>query len=122
MNYATYYGIYKNVKLEVSNYTYGGGIYIGVYNDEEGPISNLTVNVPGYNLKANEAFIDTNNAPEALDFIKQYKLGEVTEEFAISGFCSYPKVIFDMDKISECKGEENGFADSINYDEEEKYA
>lgn len=59
----------------------------------------LTVNLgpasPGY------AAIDTNNLPEAVRFVEENALGTPTGTTRSSGYCSYPVVCFDMDRLRE---------------------
>lgn len=63
--------------------------------------ANLTVNIDP--LPAGEAAVDTNNIPEAPEFIKKYKLGEDTGKVLQSGYCTYPVYKFFLDKIPELK-------------------
>lgn len=68
------------------------------------PFSRLTVNLDGNNkLKDNEAFVDTNNCPEAMTFIRENDLGKPSGGLGFSGFCAYPRYEFNLDKLN--KGE-----------------
>lgn len=61
----------------------------------------LTVNVTeSIFLEDNQAYVDINNNPWALDFIKQYKLGKFIGRYAHSGYCSYPLYEFDLTKFA----------------------
>ena len=40
--------------------------------------------------KSEYAYVDTNNMPNAEDFINENKLGEFAGEYKNSGFCWYP--------------------------------
>lgn len=43
--------------------------------------------------------MDTNNFPEAEEFIRIHELGTFTGTTAYSGFCEYPLYRFDLSKI-----------------------
>ena len=76
------------------------GFYIGLYKEENGEwedFGNLTVNLPHEDVKKNEAFIDHNFFESKLQFIKKYQLGEILPETAVSGYCTFSKVAFDLD-------------------------
>ena len=49
----------------------------------------------------NEAYIDHNFSKEHLHFIRKYKLGRVLPETAVSGYCTFQKVAFDLKKLAE---------------------
>ncbi len=95
MTMKTSYGIYEGVVLRVNKYMADGSIAIMAENRQDGPIATITVCLCDKNLGENEAYIDTNNCPWALDFIKEYKLGTPTGRSRHSGFCEYPAVKFD---------------------------
>ena len=102
MTVRTLYGEYANCVLTTAKYQMGGGLHIEIWNEEDGPIAVLTRNLVGERKpKENEAYVDLNNCPCALDFIEEYELGKTTDYYGHSGFCIYPLVAFDMDKIKE---------------------
>lgn len=47
----------------------------------------------------NQAAIDTNNHPEAPEFIESNNLGHATGRTIKSGFCEYPVYEFDMNRL-----------------------
>ena len=58
----------------------------------------MTINIPGFPLKSNEAFIDnTMITGDILTFIREQKLGV---ERSVPGI-GYKVVAFDMDKLAE---------------------
>ena len=59
------------------------------------------VNLPHEDVKKNEAFIDHNFFESKLQFIKKYQLGEILPETAVSGYCTFSKVAFDLDRLEE---------------------
>jgi len=62
----------------------------------------LTVNLPNEPLQANEAFIKVSSENVGLlDFVLKNRLGTLCPEVGHSGFCTYPKIAFDMEKLRE---------------------
>ena len=45
--------------------------------------------------------IDTNNCPWAMEFIKQHGFGQATGRMVKSGYCTYPVVKLNIEKIGE---------------------
>ena len=101
MRIETYFATYENVFLGTSRYRADNSLYIGAWNEADGPITDITVCLNDKNLKENEAYVDTNNFPEAISFIEKYKLGKPTGLLGFSGYCCYPLVEFDMDEIDK---------------------
>ena len=52
-------------------------------------------------LAEDETVIDTNNCPWAMEFIKQHGFGQATGRMVRSGYCTYPVVKLDIEKIGE---------------------
>lgn len=90
-----YTGQKVEVFLQVRHYE-NGNIGLQLW-DDEGPYATLTTNIgcvpTGY------AHIDTNNFPQGQDFLRAYNLGEPTEKFGISGFCTYPLWKLNLEEI-----------------------
>lgn len=105
MELKTRYATYKDCYLTIDRYVADKSPAIQIWNAEDGPIAKLTVclDAKELGLKPNESFVDVNNLPEAIDFIREYKLGELTEFAAWSGFCRFPLVAFNMDEIDKYK-------------------
>lgn len=61
----------------------------------------ITVNLPMGMADETHAYIDTNNCPWAVKFLKDNKLAKPTGEFACSGWCKYPLYEFDLSKFSK---------------------
>lgn len=94
----------EELAISVGTYSYGKGIYIGLYSRQEGEwdsYGDLTVNLPGYCLEPNEAFIDGFCSQEKLEFIKQHKLGKVLPQKGRSGMGQYAVVAFDLDRLAQ---------------------
>ena len=84
----------EEVFLRVSGYLDRDRLYVGIYD--------LTVNLHHAPLNGvNEAYIDHNFSKEHLRFIQKYKLGRVLPETAVSGYCTFQKVAFDLKKLAE---------------------
>lgn len=105
MNVTTQFKTYKKCKLYTSEYMANKSLYIGITTFEDEypePLADLTVCLPNERTpKANEAYVDTNNCPWAMDFIEEYGLGKDTGMFGFNGYCIYPLVAFNMDKVKE---------------------
>ena len=82
-------------------YAADNNLAVGVlFEDDECEV--LSVNLPESNsLNPDEAYVDTNNIPEAPGFIIENKLGEPTGDYAASGFCMYPLYRFNLDKFAD---------------------
>ena len=82
-------------------YTADNNLAVGVlFEDDEFEV--LSVNLPESNsINPDEAYVDTNNFPQAPEFIIENGLGEPTGEYAASGFCIYPLYRFNTDKFAE---------------------
>ena len=94
----------ETVSLHVDSYVHGKGLYIGMTNyGEDGPepFTDMTVNIPGYSLEPNEAFISGNISKNLLEFIKENKLGKKQPYTVKSGYGNYAVVAFDLDKLKE---------------------
>ena len=65
------------------------------------PFADMTVNIPQYSLESNEAFINGDISKDALNFIKENKLGKVLPYTVQSGYGRYAVVAFDLDKLKD---------------------
>ena len=91
-----------NITFEISSYRYGSGLAIVMWCDNHEPYSNLTVNLEDFPTTKNRAFVDTNNlGEEIVDWIIENDLGELTGRVGVSGYCVYPEVEFNINKIKE---------------------
>lgn len=82
------------VKIEKTKYMNNGNLAISLicYDDEYKywePYGILTVNFDE-KLPEDYAYVDTNNMPNAEQFIEENKLGEFVGKYKMSGFCCYP--------------------------------
>ena len=88
----TEWAVYKDCFLQVARYQ---------ADNEDGPIARITVCIAGSGLAEDETVIDTNNCPWAMEFIKQHGFGQATGRMVKSGYCTYPVVKLDIEKIGE---------------------
>ena len=87
------------VELVQSNYVDNNNLYLGLFDPQNGPFGDLTVNIK--DLPYNQAAVNVNNGPWVEQFIKLHNLGEPTGLMLQSGFCTYPIYQFDMKRIEE---------------------
>lgn len=103
LEYVSYYGT-QSVAIQTSHYVDNGNIAISLSCiDEDGdelPYIYLSVNLRE-KLPAYYAYVNTNNAPGAIEFIEKNGLGEFTGRYGYSGYCSYPLYKFDKQKLYE---------------------
>lgn len=102
LDYDWEYGIEK-IMIHVGKYEFGG-LYVGMLCEIDGNLeffSDLTKNIPGYELAYNEAYITYDFRKSNLAFIERYKLGVLKPAYARSGFCTYPMVAFDLKRLAE---------------------
>ena len=101
----TQYSTYKDCYLDIKQYQYDGSVCVQIMNQTDGAIARITTCIPdcSSSLDNDESFIDLNNCPWALDFIKKYNLGTVTDKYGYSGFCKYPVVKWDINELNSHK-------------------
>ena len=97
----TEWAVYKDCFLQVARYQADNSRAIEIWNNEDGPIARITVCITGSGLAEDEKVIDTNNCPWAMEFIKQHGFGQATGRMVKSGYCTYPVVKLDIEKIGE---------------------
>lgn len=100
MEVKTPFGTYKNIVATVSKYRADDSLAVQLW-DDEGPFATLTVCLSDPTLSENEAYIDTNNCPWAMQLIETYELGWRTYKTRTSGWCMYEAVEFDLEKLKE---------------------
>lgn len=86
------------ISLRVGRYEKGQHLAIEMFDSDGIPFAKMTINIPGFSLKSNEAFIDnTMITGDILTFIREQKLGVERSVLGIG----YKVVAFDMDKLAE---------------------
>lgn len=100
MKVKDWFGNDVEVTITVGEY-YDGNTSIRLWTKNDGPWGSLTVNLPDMfpRLEKDYAFVDTNNMPDAEEFIKKYKLGKPTGLYGYSGYCKYPLYQFNLEKL-----------------------
>lgn len=94
----------EKIRLQVGSYMQNRRLYIRMLSEDQEcweSFADLTVNIPYAPAEFNEAYIDHNCSKDKIRFIKQHKLGRVLKETASSGFCTFKKVAFDMNRLME---------------------
>lgn len=89
-----------------SKYDYSKTLAVMANNDDGSPYGVATVYLEGQseNLPRDCAFVDTNNWPDVVERLEREGLAEELEDEAgVSGFCVYPAMKFNLDKIKELK-------------------
>jgi hypothetical protein len=89
-----------------SKYDYSKTLAVMANNDDGSPYGVATVYLEGQseNLPRDCAFVDTNNWPDVVELLEKEGLAEELEDEAgVSGFCVYPAMKFNLDKIRELK-------------------
>ena len=85
------------VKLEVLQYAENWQIAIFLYNSKWEYYSDLSVFIDPFKY-LNFMAVDTNNLPNAEEFIQEYKLWTLIGQ-ASSGFVTYPIYAMDVDEL-----------------------
>ena len=91
------FGEEYEVTAHKANY-YNGNLAIMLMCDYGEPYGTITTNLCD-GLPQNQAYVDTNNMPDAERFIKDNGLGEFTGVTKDSGYCTYPLYKFNLDKL-----------------------
>lgn len=99
MRIKTTFGIYEDGYLRVSRYLADNSLYVAAWSHNDGALASLTVCLGDMTLAENESYVDVNNFPEVLELIADLNLGVPTGEVRQSGFCTYPVVAFDLEKL-----------------------
>jgi len=101
----TSWGQTYDVRLITDSYRNNGNLYVGLIcrieeydNEWWEPYADITVNVG--KMEKNCGAIDTNNFPQATEFLEEYQLATFTGRYEFSGYCAYPIYEFDMDKVN----------------------
>ena len=93
----------EEIILKVKSYNCGNRLYIEMVKPDPEPelFDDLTVNLSQEEVQMNEAFISDFDCKCKLQFIRKYKLGEISQRVGHSGFCAYRLVRFHLEKLSE---------------------
>ena len=97
------YGETYKVDVLHEHYTTNGNLALVVMyksGDLAGEDDVITVNFEE-KLPDDQAYLDTNNCPWALSFIRENRLGKFAGYVGLSGYCEYPLYEFNLDALSE---------------------
>ena len=92
----TDYGKY-DVGIRLENYVNNNNTCISLYDEDGCPFAIITTNIE--KLPKEYACIDTNNYHWATKFLTDNDLGEPTECYMNSGFCTYPIYKLNLNKL-----------------------
>lgn len=105
MKIKTEFRMYEGAYLKIGNYLADDSLAIEAWNRKDGCIARLTVCLNDFFLEENEAYVDTNNCPWVMDFIKEYQLGHESGHMRKSGYWAYPAVKFDLNRLKKYQEE-----------------
>ena len=86
--------------ISVGTYHYGGTPALSLWS-ENGPYSNITTNLVGYECAEGCVLLDTNNMPEICGLLYSNGLAVETGRVAYSGWCAYPEFMLNWPAIAE---------------------
>lgn len=97
----TSYSVYKNCMLRLGRYMSDSSLAVEIYNMQDGAIARVTACLSDPTLGENESYVDTNNCPWATSFLESNGLAKRTGKTRRSGYCIYPEMEFDREKIAK---------------------
>ena len=86
----------KVMKLHAGFYVKYNNLVLTLFDPEEGPFANITVNIE--DLPVDEFAVDVNNFPDAIIILAENRLAEFTGKQLWSGYCLYPVYRLILDK------------------------
>ena len=101
----TSYATYTDCTLRIGQYQMDDSIAVEIFSRRKGPVARITVCLCDPTLEENEAYVDTNNCPWVVDFLKSKRLAKPTGRKRRSGYCIYPSMKFDREKMAEFEEE-----------------
>ena len=98
---------YDIVKINVSKYTHNNNTAIELLCKIDNFIESYAIITTNLDmlLAENKAFLDTNNCPWVVDFMKKYNLGKPLNIFRKSGYCVYPLYELNLENIKKLNEE-----------------
>ena len=73
------------------------------YTEDGEPYADITVCLPEFKLKPNDQFVDTNNLPGIDEWLEENGLAKYLGVCGCSGYCEYPLMKFNTEKLREEK-------------------
>ena len=88
----------KVMKLHAGFYVKYNNLVLTVFDPEDGPFANITVNIE--DLPADEFAVDVNNFPDALGILVDNNIAEFAGKQLRSGYCIYPvyRLLLDSER------------------------
>lgn len=104
MDYIDQFGESLRIRPKINMYANNSNLYVGLecFDKEFGgwyPYCDVTVNIQ--KLPFLESAVDINNGSRIVKFLIDQGFGELTYQVQISGYCGYPVVRFNADKLKE---------------------
>lgn len=94
--------IFQNelVKLYKSKYANNDRLAVVMMDQDNCPYGEVTVNLCNEDIEnKNCAYVDTNNMEGIYEFLVENGIAKDTGTVGISGFCVYPQMEFDIEKL-----------------------
>lgn len=90
---------YKNCHFVTSQYITDDNLAIIILDTKGMGVATITKCLNDISIKPNESYVDVNNCPWAIDLIQSLGVGKLTGKERKSGYCTYPVVKFDLEKL-----------------------
>ena len=84
------YGEIYDVRVEKKYYENNHNLALRLIDKSDGSVFAVLTKNLDRRLPLDQAYVDTNNCPWAVDFIAKNKLGVPMKEYRRSGYCAYP--------------------------------
>ena len=104
-NVKTEYSKYQDCKLRIGRYVEDNSLAVEIWSRFDGAIAEVTICLCDHSLAEDEAYIDINNCPWAVELLEENGFAERVGRTRISGYCEYPAMKFDRGKMAEFEEE-----------------
>ena len=95
------YGEKFKACVYAAEYIDNGSLAVAMDLEDGEPFAVITANLENSGkLPANQAYLDTNNDPWAVDFLEKHNLAHPTGLYGQSGYVTYPLYEFNLDAIA----------------------
>ena len=101
----TSFRTYNDCFLKVDHYVEDNSLAVLLFSKTKGHVTTLTVCLCDNHLKENESYVDTNNCPWVVDFLEGKGIAKLSDKVRLSGYCVYPVMEFDLEKMKEFEEE-----------------
>lgn len=107
LTYKNPWGTEYQVLFEIGNYQNNNRLFVGLFcydkdYEDFAPYGGITTNIAWPVSRENCSFVDTNNmGKNIVSWLEENGFAKRTGVIGESGFCSYPEMEFDLNKIKE---------------------